>query len=125
MSELIDEYTCCVNLDEDWWIKIVNNYGITDFISIKNNLRDIDSINTVPDLFTHIILPPPKEDQFGHMIYWEILDRENLYALNQLPPEYNHTSQNPKCCFDPESAELVDIRDDKIKNYFDNTILNF
>ena len=125
MPELYDEYTCCVNLDEDWWIKIKNNYGIHDFISIKNNLRNKDSIKTVNDIFDHLILPQPKLDQFGNLIEWEIDDRENLYMLNQLPENYMDKFDNPKCCFDPESEDLVNLKNDTIKNYFDNTIIDF
>ena len=119
------DYICCVNLDEDWWIKIVNNYGINDFINIKNNLRDIDEISTVEDLFTHLILPLDKQDQYGNIIHWEIADNKNLYTLNELPPEYYNKDYNPKCCFDPESAEVVELAFDSTKSYFDNTIIDF
>lgn len=124
---MIDEYTCCVNLDEDWWIKIINNYGIVDYINIKNNLRDIDSIQHVEDLFTHLILPLAKEDQFGNLIEWQISDYDNLYTLNEIPEEYLKKYEDPLCCFESESesSNTPDIINDQIRNYFDNTIMDF
>ena len=122
-------YICCVNLDEDWWIKIVNNYGITDFINIKGNLRDPDSIEHIEDLFTHIILPAtsknPQVDQYGNIVYWTVADYQNLYTLNELPPEYSNLEENPKCCFDPESGDVINYDVDETKNYFDSILIDF
>ena len=123
---MFTEYTCCVDLDDDWWIKIINNYGIVDYINIKNNLRDKDSIQKVEDLFSHLILPPPSEDQYGNMIEWNILDYDNLYTLNELPEEYIHKTQNPECFIsESESYATRDLNFDQIKNYFDTTIMDF
>ncbi len=123
---MFDEYTYCINLDEDWWIKIINNYGIVDYINIKNNLVDPDSIEHVEDLFEHLILPPDKQDQYGNLITWEILDYENIYTLNELPEKYLNKTENPQCCFDSESESSYDLRmTSNISNYFDTTIIDF
>lgn len=122
---MIESELICVNLDEDWWIKIVNNFGMTDFINIKNNLHDVESISTIEDLFEHLILPPPTEDRYGNIITWEILDYENLYSLSELPEDYLNKSEDPACCFESIPESYHTLKYDTTKNYFDSTLTDF
>ena len=85
----------CVDLDGDWSVKIINNYGTISYYPIKDHLVDKDSIDDVSDIFTHLILPDPYPDPYGHIIRWEIMDRYNLYKVHALPYDYYKTEYDP------------------------------
>ena len=117
----------CVDLDGDWSVKIIDNYGHVDFLQIKDNLKNKETIYDISDIFEHLILPPKKEDVFGNIIYWSIADNQNLYTLNPLPYDYWNKRNNPPC---PQIESESEAWEDpniinRVSNYFDTTISNF
>ena len=106
----------CVDFGGGRIIKIVDEYGNIDFFGIKDNLKNIEEIIEVSDIFTHLIGIPDG---------WEIIDFENLYTLNPLPSQFWNTDKNPPC-YESESESYMEIDEDSgVRRFFDSTIQNF
>lgn len=110
----------CVDLDGDWSVKIVDNYGNVQFVLIRDNLRDKETIYEVSDIFSHLILPSQTIDEHGNITYWSIADLQNLYILNPLSKNYWPLDEDESC------ESFSDNNDNPTtKNYFDYTVENF
>jgi len=122
ITEVESSDVICVDLDGNWSVKIIDNYNNIDFLEIKNNLIDKETIYDVSDIFTHLVLPSRVVDSKGRIIReWHIADDQNLYTLNPLPQQYWNSTYNPPCYESYEETTIEPL----ISNYFDSVVSNY
>ena len=124
MLETDSESLICIDLNDDWCVKIVDRYNNFDYLIIKDNIDiDISEIESISDIFNHIILPKTK-DPYGIDNEWVIYDMDNLYTINELKQSDWKSSNNP-ICFESESEYYSQEQYYQEKSSFDRITENF